>query len=152
MSKTRTILSTILIDGLYILQVENGLSLGINLICTLAESTYKAMERRYRKAEEQCARAWAAEGRDSMGRDSLSCTGTGTIAVIQAAALLAVFAVLEFAVKRFGRYHSRYRSDNVWTGAKRAADICSSLGPSPSTVLLLYVYNGCSSNTCMACG
>lgn len=152
MSKTRTILSTILIDGLYILQVENGLSLGINLICTLAESTYKAMERRYRKAEKQCARAWAAEGRDSMGRDSLSCTGTGTIAVIQAAALLAVFAVLEFAVKRFGRYHSRYRSDNVWTGAKRAADICSSLGPSPSTVLLLYVYNGCSSNTCMACG
>lgn len=152
MSKTRTILSTILIDGLYILQVENGLSLGINLICTLAESTYKAMERRYRKAEKQCARAWAAEGRDSMGRDSLSCTGTGTIAVIQAAALLAVFAVLEFAVKRFGRYHSRYRSDNVWTGAKRAADICSSLGPSPSTVLLLYVYNGCSSNICMACG
>lgn len=152
MSKTRTILSTILIDGLYILQVENGLSLGINLICTLAESTYKAMERRYRKAEKQCARAWAAEGRDSMGRDSLSCTGTGTIAVIQAAALLAVFAVLEFAVKRFGRYHSRYRSDNVWTGAKRAADICGSLGPSPSTVLLLYVYNGCSSNTCMACG
>lgn len=126
--------------------------MGINLICTLAESTYKAMERRYRKAEKQCARAWAAEGRDSMGRDSLSCTGTGTIAVIQAAALLAVFAVLEFAVKRFGRYHSRYRSDNVWTGAKRAADICSSLGPSPSTVLLLYVYNGCSSNTCMACG
>ena len=152
MSKTRTILSTILIDGLYILQVENGLSLGINLICTLAESTYKAMERRYRKAEKQCARAWAAEGRDSMGRDSLSCTGTGTIAVIQAAALLAVFAVLEFAVKRFGRYHSRYRSDNVWTGAKRAADICSSLGPSPSAVLLLYVYNGCSSNICMACG
>ena len=92
MSKTRTILSTILIDGLYILQVENGLSLGINLICTLAESTYKAMERRYRKAEKQCARAWAAEGRDSMGRDSLSCTGTGTI------------------VKRFGRYHSRYHS------------------------------------------
>lgn len=90
MSKTRTILSTILIDGLYILQVENGLSLGINLICTLAESTCKAMERRYRKAEKQCARAWAAEGRDSMGRDSLSCTGTGTIAVIQTAALLVV--------------------------------------------------------------
>ena len=86
------------------------------------------MERRYRKAEKQCARAWAAEGRDSMGRDSLSRTGTGTIAVIQTAALLAVFAVLGFA------------------------DICSSLGPSPSTVLLLYVYNGCSSNTCMACG
>ena len=48
------------------------------------------MERRYRKAEKQCARAWAAEGRDSMGRDSLSCTGTGTIAVIQTAALLVV--------------------------------------------------------------
>lgn len=69
--------------------------MGINLICTLAESTYKAMERRYRKAEKQCARAWAAEGRDSMGRDSmgrdsLSCTGTGTIAVIQTAALLVV--------------------------------------------------------------
>ena len=74
---------------------------------TLAGSTHKAMERRYRKAEKQCARAWAAEGRDSMGRDSLSCTGTGTIAVIQTAALLAVFAVLGFAVKRFSRYYSR---------------------------------------------
>ena len=64
------------------------------------------MERRYRKAEKQCARAWA-EGRDSMGRDSLSRTGTGAIAVVQTAALLAVFAVLGFAVKRFSRYHSR---------------------------------------------
>ena len=94
------------------------------------------MERRYRKAEKQCARAWAAEGRDSMGRDSLSRTGTVTIAVIQTAALLAVFAVLGFAVKRFGRYHSRYhsryRSDNVWTGGKQAADICSRLRPPAS--------------------
>ena len=71
------------------------------------ESTYKTMERRYRKAEKQCARAWAAEGRDSMGRDSLSRTGTGAIAVIQTSALLAVFAVLGFAVKRFSRYHNR---------------------------------------------
>ena len=70
-----------------------------------AELTYKAMERRYRKAEKQCTQAGTAEGGGSLSR-----TGTGAIAVIQTSALLAVFAVLGFAVKRFGRYHSRYRS------------------------------------------
>lgn len=126
---------------------------GTNLICQLL------LDQRIRLWNADTARLKnSVPGRgqlkvgDSAGRDSLSRTGTGTITVIQTAALLAVFAVLGFAVKRFGRYHSRYRSDNVWTGAKRAADVCSSLGPSPSTVLLLYVYNGCSSNTCMACG
>ena len=71
-------------------------------LSTLAELTYKAMERRYRKAEKQCTQAGTAEGGGSLSR-----TGTGAIAVIQTSALLAVFAVLGFAVKRFSRYHSR---------------------------------------------
>lgn len=92
-------------------------------LLTLAGSTYKAMERRYRKAEKQCARAWAAEGGDSAGRDSLSRTGTGTIAVIQTQPFLPFLLCWSLLLSG----SAGIAADSVWTCGRRAADIYSCL-------------------------